>query len=250
MSYILLFFIYSFIGWSIEVIRTLYYDKKFVNRGFLIGPICPVYGYGCLLITFLLDKYLKDPLVLLIMAIVVFALLEYLTSYFMEKIFKVRWWDYSRYKYNINGRICLETMIPFGIGGFLVMYVTNPLFLKLIALIPPLVLNIIVGIILIIYVIDNFISLKIINNVKNLSLSINSDSTETISNYVRSQLKQKSFLHKRLNNAFPNIIPNIERIKKQIDKKIQKQRKKLAKYPKINNKIYPKKIFNKKKMKQ
>lgn len=123
--YFLLFIIYAVIGWCMEVICKLIQYKKFVDRGFLIGPYCPIYGVGALLITFFLNKYVQDPVVLFVMAIVVCGILEYLTSYFMEKIYHARWWDYSRKKFNINGRICLSNLIAFGILGMFIMYISN-----------------------------------------------------------------------------------------------------------------------------
>ena len=139
----LLFLMYSFTGWAIEVIGKLLEKGKFVNRGFLVGPYCPIYGVGSILMIILLNRYINDPPTLFIMSILLFSVLEYSTSYFMEKIFKIRWWDYTRRKFNINGRICLETMIPFGCGGMLIMYVVNPFFLKLLSHIPSTALTII-----------------------------------------------------------------------------------------------------------
>ena len=118
-TYLLLFFIYSIGGWLMEVIGKLIEKRKFVNRGFLIGPYCPIYGHGAILITILLQKYIDDPIALFIMGVVVCSILEYLTSYFMEKIFHARWWDYSRYKFNINGRICLLYSVFWGLLGIL-----------------------------------------------------------------------------------------------------------------------------------
>ena len=126
--YFLLFIIYSFIGWLMETTLKSYEAKKFINRGFLIGPYCPIYGCGCILIILLLKKYEPYPLGLFCMSVVICTILEYLTSYFMEKLFNARWWDYSKRKFNINGRVCINTMIPFGILGTLMMYFINPFF--------------------------------------------------------------------------------------------------------------------------
>ena len=101
-----------------EVICKFIEQKKFINRGFLIGPICPIYGYGILAIILLIGKNATDILSVFLKAILVCSVLEYLTSYFMEKLFKARWWDYSKRRFNLNGRICLETMLPFGIKLF------------------------------------------------------------------------------------------------------------------------------------
>ena len=140
-KYFLLFMMYSTLGWIMEVTCKLFEKKKFINRGFLIGPYCPIYGFGCLGMIILLKKYLNDPLALFVMATVICSILEYATSYIMEKLFNARWWDYKNKKYNINGRICLETMLPFGILGCLVMYFINPFFTTILNHIPSTILN-------------------------------------------------------------------------------------------------------------
>ena len=98
----LLFMLYSIMGWLLEVTCKLIEKHKFINRGFLIGPYCPIYGHGAILMILLLIKYQSDPLLLFTMSIVICSILEYFTSYIMEKVFKARWWDYSRRKFNIN----------------------------------------------------------------------------------------------------------------------------------------------------
>lgn len=179
--------------------------KKFINRGFLIGPYCPIYGWGCTLIIILLNKYTNDPLVLFIMAIVICSILEYFTSYFMEKLFKARWWDYSRRKFNINGRICLETMIPFGLLGCLIMYFVNPFFVSIYSKIPSNILIIISSVLFTIFLTDNIISYTIMFKMKIPKIKISKDSTEEITEYVRSILAKRSFLYKRLMKAYPNM---------------------------------------------
>ena len=143
--YFLLFISYAFLGWCMEVTCKFIQHKKFINRGFLIGPYCPIYGWGALAITILLKRYMEDPLVLFVMSTLICSIIEYLTSYFMEKKYHARWWDYSNKKFNINGRICLETLIPFGILGVAIMYGTNPILFKLYNQIPQLVINILTG---------------------------------------------------------------------------------------------------------
>ena len=164
--YIMLFFIYSLAGWLIEMIPATIREKKFVDRGFLVGPYCPIYGCGVILITLLLQKYADDVVVTFFLSVIICGTLEYLTSYIMEKIFKARWWDYSQRKFNINGRICLETMIPFGCGGMLIMYVVNPFFLKLLSHIPSTALTIISIVLALVFVFDLCMSTKVIFNLK------------------------------------------------------------------------------------
>lgn len=139
---ILLFYSYSFLGWLMEVCVSIVERHRLVNRGFLIGPICPIYGFGGVLVLLLLNKYAKDPLIFFLMSIIICSILEYFTSYIMEKIFKNRWWDYSNKKFNINGRICLECAIPFGIIAVVVFYGLNPLLISLFNKLPVMAIKI------------------------------------------------------------------------------------------------------------
>jgi len=224
--YFLLFIIYSMLAWCMEVTLGLIEHKKFINRGFLIGPYCPIYGYGAILITFLLKKYVDDAFTLFIMAILVCGILEYATSYFMEKIFKARWWDYSKTKFNINGRICLETIIPFGLLGLLIMYVTNPFFIEKLGQLPEIWLNILFWSLLVLFITDNIVSTVVISYIKKTLKFIGKelDNTEEITKKIREVLKQKSPLHRRLANAYPKleavkikIKEKTEEIKKQVE---------------------------------
>lgn len=230
-KYIILFFIYSFLGWLIETIGDTIKKKKFVNRGFLIGPYCPIYGTGVLLITIFLTKYKHDIWITFFMSLVICGILEYLTSYVMEKLFKARWWDYSTNKFNINGRICLETLIPFGIAGILIIYIGNPLLLKYINMIPQLAMHIFIGILLVGYIIDLAISFRIILNLKQMSREFK-DNTVEISEKVKNIIRQKSGLYRRLLQAFPRVKENVlynrwDEIKKRIEESKEEIREKL-----------------------
>lgn len=214
MNYIILFFIYSILGWLIEVIDVLIIDHKFTNRGFLLGPYCPIYGIGCLLIIYFLNDSVNDPLSLFLKAIIISSILEYFTSYLMEKIFKTRWWDYSKRKFNINGRICLETMIPFGILGCLVMYFINSFFASILSLFHENILNIIGFILIFIITVDFTISFKVIFNIREVIKSVAIDNTEEITKKVK-EILNKSILYRRIAKAFPKFkISNIFNFRK------------------------------------
>ena len=214
-NYIILFFIYSFIGWILEVIFTLVIDKKLTNRGFFIGPYLPIYGSGCCLLIVLLNGSNKDIISLFLKSIIICSILEYFTSYIMEKIFKTRWWDYSNRKYNINGRICLETMIPFGILGCLLIYIINPYFTNILLSLNPTIIKIIAIILSIIFIIDFIISFKIIFSIRGVIKNVAKDSTEEITRIVKDTLN-KSKIYKRISKAFPKFkISSIFRFKKQ-----------------------------------
>lgn len=216
-KYFLLFLFYSFLGWVLEMVVCSIADKKVVNRGFLIGPYCPIYGSGCLLIISLLHKYQDDPFTLFIMAIIVCSLLEYFTSYIMEKLFKARWWDYSDRRFNINGRICLDNLVLFGVLGLLIFYVANPFFSSLVDRFNDTVLIVVSIVLFILFVIDGIISLKVISGFKNVAKSIHRDSTDEITSKVRELLLEKNWLYKRLIKAFD--FKASERLLKELHKK-------------------------------
>lgn len=225
-KYFLLFMIYSFFGWVMEMIVCSIYDKKVVNRGFLIGPYCPIYGCGCILIISLLFKYRSDPITLVIMAILICGLLEYFTSYIMEKLFKARWWDYSNKRFNINGRICLETLVAFGALALLLTYIINPFFVGIIDGFSNVLLIVLAMILLVIFIVDMIISLKVISGFKKVARSVNKDNTEEITKKVKELLLERNWLYKRLVGAFD--FKASERLLKELHKKAKKTIEKSA----------------------
>lgn len=249
--YFLLFMIYSVSGWTMEVIGKLIQYKRFINRGFLIGPYCPIYGYGAMLITFLLNKYIGDPIALFVMAIFVCGILEYATSYYMEKMYKARWWDYSQRKFNINGRVCLNTIIPFGLLGLFIMYVSNPFLLSKLNLLPEVWLNVLFWTLLTIFITDNIVSGVVIRYVKKTEkdLGPDLDNTEEITKKVRQVLESKSVLHRRLLNAYPNLEAvkiKIKEKKEKIKEQVEEQKKELEKKVEDKSKQVEEKIKSRK----
>ena len=203
--YFLLFIIYSFSGWVMEVIVFLFAEKKFINRGFLIGPYCPIYGFCSVLMVLTFGKYTEIPIALFIMAAVLCTVVEYLTSYIMEKLFNTRWWDYSDLTFNVNGRVCLKNSVLFGLLGCFLIYVANPFLSGLLLQIPENVLDAISLAILALFIADNITSFNIISRVKNTGLTLLKDSTEEITEKVKEALLKKSYFNRRLLRAFPNL---------------------------------------------
>lgn len=247
----ILFIIYSFLGWLVEVINCSIVEKKLVNRGFLISPICPIYGCGALLITLVLNNYKDDWFVVFCMAVILCGLLEYFTSWLMEKIFHARWWDYSKNKFNINGRICLETMVPFGILGLVIIYILNPFFYNILNLIPTNIAHIISIILLIILIIDMVISFKVISKVtstvKKVTQENKKDDTYEITARAREILKS-NWKGRRILDAFPDLETIKEKVKKVASETAEKSKKAVEMSKKaIEKKVASKKIEIKKK---
>lgn len=130
------FFIYSFFGWVMETCYVAILDKKFINRGFVNGPVCTIYGFGALTVYFILKPFENNILILFIMGIIVPSILEYFTGWLMEVIFKTTWWDYSNYRFNIKGRICLFNSIIWGVLTVALFLVIQPFVNFIISLYP------------------------------------------------------------------------------------------------------------------
>lgn len=122
----LCFLSYSFLGWICECIYCSIPAKRFINRGFLNGPLCPVYGFGALLVIYCLTPVENSLFLLYICGMGVTSVLEYVTSWLLEVLFHTKWWDYSHYKFNIHGRVCLLNSLMFGALGVIVMKGIHP----------------------------------------------------------------------------------------------------------------------------
>lgn len=205
-TWFLIFIIYSFAGWCMEVLISLVLRKKLINRGFLVGPICPIYGVGALLLSAVLDAN-EPPLVIFCVAFVGSAVLEYLASFVMERLFRVRWWDYTERPFNLNGRICLESILSFGIIGVLMLKLITPALIGLFQSLPPTILILSASIVFVTVLCDIALSLWLILNVRITVGTVERDATDEISHRVQEILMDKGKLNRRLVKAFPNQKP-------------------------------------------
>lgn len=120
------FFLYSVIGYIVEVLYCSMFSKRLVNRGFLHGPYLPIYGFGALMVVHLLKSFASHPLQLFFVAIIATSVVEYISSYLLEQLFSLKLWDYSRYRLQIKGRVCLLNSTLFGLLSLFVFYVLHP----------------------------------------------------------------------------------------------------------------------------
>lgn len=202
----IIFFVYAFIGYVSEVINISILEKRLVlSRGFLIGPYIPIFGVGGIFMTLFLNRYSNDIFVLFITSMCSCLIIEYLCSLFLEKLFNLRWWDYSNMKFNLDGRICLENGILFGIAGVLVIKILYPFLSYILHSIPNNIVIIIGLILAIIFLIDIIISYSITFRLKKtLDNYSRKDATEDIKKLIRVELKKKRFFVDRLIKSFPN----------------------------------------------
>ena len=185
------FIFYSFLGWCFEMVHMGITTKEVVNRGFFNGPIIPIYGVGSLIIIILLNDIKENFFMTLISIILICSILEYTTSYFMEKFYKIRWWDYTDKKFNLNGRICLETMSMFVIMALGVIYYINPLFMNFILKIKPNLLYVIGITLLILFIIDYAFSNMVLNKYLKSDLGSRKDKTPDIRKFTKDLLHGK-----------------------------------------------------------
>ena len=130
------FMIYAFLGWCTEVAYAALELKEFVNRGFLNGPVCPIYGCGVLVVLTLLEPLKQSFLLLFIGSFFLTSILEFFTGFLLEKIFHNQWWDYSDENFNICGYVCLKFSILWGLGCTLIVNVIHPNIDKFINILP------------------------------------------------------------------------------------------------------------------
>ncbi len=217
----LIFFSYSVLGWITECISCSLDRRKFIyDRGFLIGPYCPIYGMGGVAVYLILSNYQNDPVVLFVLGAVGASILEYITSYLMEKLFHARWWDYSNKRFNLEGRVCLQNAVLFGILGMIFTYLVNPYLTKFLKSISENNLIIIGIIAFIIFLIDIIVTLNIMTKLKLKVSTIKKDSTSEIDKQVREFLASYKFFIKRIFTAFPKLsisIPSGEKIQNRLE---------------------------------
>lgn len=123
---VLLFFIYSFVGWLWETVYCSIKAKYFVYRGFLVGPITPIYGFGILGVLYFIEPFQSNLVLLYVLSTALVTILEYLTSFGLEKLFHATWWDYHDVPLNINGRVALPVSLFWGVGCVLIVKVIHP----------------------------------------------------------------------------------------------------------------------------
>lgn len=156
----LTFFAYSFAGWFFELIWCSLVHKKAKTRGVLFGPYCPIYGFGAVLVLGATYMVRDNWFLTFLIAVLLCSFLEYFTSFILEKIFHIRWWDYSKSeKFNLNGRICLSASLSFGIFGVVAVQWVQPLIESVMLLIPDNILITVAVILFIVIVTDLVVSI-------------------------------------------------------------------------------------------
>ena len=248
-TWILYFFIYSCLGWIFE---SLYCSIKakpphLINRGFLFGPLCPIYGVGAVLVTFFIEPLHLDWFLEILLIMLICSVIEYIASYAMEKKYHVRWWSYDKwYNPSINGRVSIGTSIGFGIGGYLIIHNIHPIIINFVSGIPFGAKMAISVVSIIIYLIDNYMSNAAASSVKHALKGGHVDLTDEIKryavNYYRKQTRKtrhfaKSILRK-MKRAQKSTIKQLKKTSRQLKRAAKKaQDRQIARQKQIEARI-------------
>ncbi|MBO7676011.1 MAG: putative ABC transporter permease [Erysipelotrichaceae bacterium] len=212
--YIVYFFLLSFLGYIYECLAMVLWTGKWDNRGFLFGPIIPIYGTcalgGTLFLTYVYKNY--TPLSIFLLSVLVSAIVEYVVHYALEKMFHAYWWDYSKAPLNINGRISLLTSLGFGVAGLVVVYVINPYVLSLLSKIPAVAMQIMALVFVALFSADLTLTISVlssfINRVQRLDDYINQTMDDFVNNHMNDSL--------RLNDKFFGAMDRIEDVRRRL----------------------------------
>lgn len=217
--------IYSLLGWMCESVFVSVGQKRWINSGFLYGPFCPIYGFGAIFVLLFLSPLIQYPLLVFLFGIFLTSVLEYFTSWLLESLFHVLWWDYSHHKYNINGRVCLLNSFLFGCMSLFVLYILHPFVSQLVESIPPYVLQIISWILFVYLICDLFFSVKSLISFKQQLIqfeqrlaeiktalskeipSFNLDVKEKVETFFENHHELESF-RQQLQNSYENLKEN------------------------------------------
>ncbi|MBQ0071584.1 MAG: hypothetical protein KBS81_06990 [Spirochaetales bacterium] len=237
-DYILTFVLFAFIGYICEVLYCSILDRHLTNRGFLYGPWLPIYGFGGLVIELFLVPVSASPVLVFLLGMVLTSAVEYVGSWMLEKLFDVKLWDYSHYRFHINGRVCLLNSSLFGIMGLVLVYFLEPYKTNLIHLIPASCRDIVSLVLAILFTVDLTLSIvkmkafqramedaiKRAKEMEERARAFAAQGKMELAQEVRERLQQELLEQKqrtrvqfnRILNAFPHLTSHRDEVKNQI----------------------------------
>lgn len=213
------FFIYSFAGWCIEVCCAAIQKRKFVNRGFVNGPLCPIYGSGAVLFAVFLPELKEAPFFLFLAGAILASILEFTTGALLEKLFHRKWWDYSNIRWNYEGYVCLPFSLGWGVCAVVLNMFLNPLLVKLLRIMPRLLMVIIMIALTVALVLDTVGTTLAIRGLqkKQVQLAEFTEGVSQVSKLLENAITRR--IQKRMDKAFPMLeIPKIKRQKRTKEK--------------------------------
>lgn len=236
-----IFIIYAFIGWCSEVSYAALNVGKFVNRGFLNGPCCPIYGFGMLIVVVVLTPLKNNLIILFIGSMLFTTILEYISGYILEKVFHNKWWDYSELPFNIQGYVCLKFSILWGLACSFIMRIIHPLVMVFLHILPQIFGRILLIILILAFIADCIFTIGTIINfnkrlrimgeitekLRMISDGIGENIYENVTDTIERSEKRKAE-YKELNRRYKELL----------EKKIYSHDRLIKAFPKMKSKDY------------
>lgn len=226
------FTIYAFFGWCLEVVYQAVEHGKFINRGFLNGPYCPIYGFGAIIVIGALEPLKSDPVILFVGSVILTSALELITGFLLEKIFHLQWWDYSDEKFNIGGYICLKFSLLWGVACLIAVRIIHPAIEAFVAAIPHKLGWVLICMISVDFISDTVVTVLAIANYRKhiILLTENSRQLRSLSDHIGEKLY--------------DTVEEVRRRKAEYDELTAKKRKELEEFRRKHIAALEKKGFN------
>jgi uncharacterized membrane protein len=227
------FMIYSFIGWTTEVLFHIYKLKNFVNRGFLYGPVCPIYGATAVILIYFLSPFSNKLLLLFTGGVIIASIIEYVTGYAMERMFNAKWWDYSDNKYNLRGYICLKFSLIWGLMSLFFIKYINPLVSNITYFVINNFGQVFYNIILILFISDLALTINSLVTFKKLFTELQQVITEKAENLQKLNINS---LNKEIKDEISDRIKVLHEINERLSNRISNRQRRLLKaFPHISS---------------
>lgn len=236
------FVIYSFLGWILESIVRTICERRIINTGFLIGPFCPIYGFGAIIMILFLDRFKNNIFLLFFISIIILTLWEYIVGVLLEKLFHTKYWDYSDHKCNYKGRICLTNSIAWGVLGVLFINYIHPFMIQILGHVDFMYIAIIATIIAVILLIDAIISVIKVKNIKSTLEKIEEINEQIKQKLAESKDKEKISANDNLQHLINNLKTRRDRTMRHLYRRAYRLKKA---FPAIDTKEFTE-ILNKK----
>lgn len=219
------FIVYSFLGWIMESIFRSFCERKVINTGFLIGPVCPIYGAGAIIMIASMNWLHGKIIEIFLVSVVLLTFWEYIVGVFLEKAFKTKYWDYSDHKFNFQGRICLTNSIYWGLLGVGFINIIHPFVWGVIEKIDITIFSWIIYISLGIIILDTIISIIKVKNIK-----VDLKKVEDIGNEIKEKLNEIKEITKEKSSEKIKMKENMQKVVDELKIKQARMSKRLYRY--------------------
>ena len=233
-EFLCIFVIYAFLGWCTEVAYAALDLGKFVNRGFLNGPYCPIYGVGVLIVIAVLTPLQEHLLILFLGSFLLTSVLEYLTGWVLEKVFHNKWWDYSDFPFNIKGYVCLKFSVLWGLACSFIMLVLHPVIYRFVGAAPKVLGTAVLAVFAAAFLVDCIFTvstilklnkhLKVIDEVAGMLRELSDGLGENIYENVSEVLEKKELAESIQQELHENIQKRLEKRKEEYEALVKRHK--------------------------